>query len=143
MGKKLSELKPSDEVVVKLGARSESQNGKTVEIDPKKEIVVTKAAYDEMAKTVDEDGHSSTLLRTVKLAGTPIYKDEVESLAGSHREIEKTEALTNDTKKAKSTKSDSKTLMPKGDKTGEDEDDLGEENEGENPDAEDDNSGEK
>ncbi|ARK13059.1 hypothetical protein A6C57_23470 [Fibrella sp. ES10-3-2-2] len=92
MPKKLSELKATDEVVVTLGKKTSVANGKLVTIEEERNIVLTKAGYE--AIEVDKDGHAKTLGRTIKLIGTPVYKDEENTLGGAHKELEKAEGLT-------------------------------------------------
>ncbi len=93
MAKKQSELKPTDEVVVKLGAKMDSQNGKTVTIEKERKVVMTKAGFD--AIELDEDGHAKTLGRTAELMGTPKYGDETASdTSGSYKELTGHESFT-------------------------------------------------
>ncbi|CCG99832.1 hypothetical protein FAES_1822 [Fibrella aestuarina BUZ 2] len=82
MAKKLSELLPTDEVVLAYGAREEYDAGKRrmVEVEPEKEAVSTFAHFQELSSNEDdydaETGMSQIAGRTVKIIGTPKYRDE-------------------------------------------------------------------
>ncbi|NID09366.1 hypothetical protein [Fibrivirga algicola] len=81
--KKLSEMKPSDEVTVELGAISSTQNGKVVTNEKARKAFMTKAAYDELAKELDGEGYSPLLSRTVSLLGTVKYSKEKDDLGNA------------------------------------------------------------
>lgn len=82
MAKKLSELLPSDEVVLAYGTREEYDAGKRrmVEVEPEKEAVSTYAHFLELSSNEDdydaETGMSQIAGRSVKLIGTPKYREE-------------------------------------------------------------------
>ena len=81
MGKKLSELKPSDEVMVELREKTENQNGKSVTVDKARKVTMTKAGYDAIEQ--DEDGFAVTLGRPIELLGTVKYSDEKDNLGNA------------------------------------------------------------
>ena len=91
MGKKLSELKPSDEVMVELREKTENQNGKNVTVDKARKVTMTKAGYDAIEQ--DEDGFAVTLGRTVDLLGTVKYSEEKDNL-GNAIEVPSAEKFT-------------------------------------------------
>jgi len=92
MAKKLSELKPSDQIVVELGAKTQQgAGGKTTTIEKAREQVVNKAWYS--ALEIDKEGYAVALGRTVKVLGTPKYKKETSELGDSIQVLDKAEAL--------------------------------------------------
>lgn len=96
MAKKLSELKPTDEVVVKLGAKQDAKDGEIVTIEQEKQVIMTKAAFDSIELRGDKGNYSPTLNRTVALAGTPKYKKPEDTMAGEIKEMSGVEALTDE-----------------------------------------------
>ena len=78
MAKKQSELLPTDEVMIEIGAKTDQINGKSVTVDKAKQMHVTKACFDGF--DADEDGFSNTLGRTVTLLGTVKYSKDKDRL---------------------------------------------------------------
>lgn len=97
MAKKVSELKPTNEVVVTLGAKQDSKNGKLINVEKERDVVMPLSGFEAIAKDTDDEGHSKALGRTVVLKGIPKYKKSEESMAGSHREIESVEEFAPET----------------------------------------------
>lgn len=93
MAKKQSELKPTTEVVVTLGAKRDSRNGKIIDVEKERDVIMPLSGFEEIAKDSDAEGHSKALGRTAKLKGIPKYKKSEESMAGTHKEIESVEEL--------------------------------------------------
>lgn len=66
------DLADYDEIVVEVGPRYGMKNKKPIEIEPAREVVMTKAGYQAMDRT--EDGEDTLHIPT-KLLGTPLYRD--------------------------------------------------------------------
>lgn len=68
--KTFNELAPNEEVVVQFGPRTVEIGRKQVEVDPKREVIMTKAGYE----SIDRDETGEAIHCPTVLLGTPKYK---------------------------------------------------------------------
>ncbi|GAA4464170.1 hypothetical protein GCM10023189_43100 [Nibrella saemangeumensis] len=82
-GKKYAELADTDEIVVEVAGRSVSVGGKQKKIENDRQLVVSKAWYEDLER--DKDGDPLQFPQGIKLLGIPKYK-EVNDAMGRRRE---------------------------------------------------------